>query len=83
MPIAMLRRRSSGSPRADRSAVAASVKAVKLATSPATIAKGRRGPPEALPAKTIGRTGRTHGLIAVTMPATKAMPTRTIPSQST
>jgi hypothetical protein len=38
MPIAMLRSRSSGRPRAERSAVAARVKIVKLATSPATIA---------------------------------------------
>jgi hypothetical protein len=49
------------------------VNAVKLATSPATIATGLRPPPVALPANTIGRTGRTHGEIAVTIPATNAI----------
>ena len=57
--------------------MAARVNAVKLTTSPATIANGRRSPPAAPPAKTIGSTGSTHGLIAVTIPATKAIPTRT------
>ena len=33
--------------------------------------------PEAPPARRIGRTGRTHGEIAVTIPATKAIPSRT------
>ena len=53
--IAMFRRRSSGRPRADRSAVAASVKAVNETTIPATIAYGRRELPPLPPARTTGR----------------------------
>lgn len=74
--MAIFRRRSPGSPSALKSAVAASVNAVKLTTSPATITRGRLAEPLVLPAKMIGRTGRTHGEIAVTMPATNAMPMR-------
>ena len=73
-PIATLRRRSSGSPSAERSAVATSVKSVKLQTSPATIAYGRLLSSLAPPANTIGSTGRTQGESAVTMPATNATP---------
>ena len=72
--IARFRRRSSGRPRAERSAAAVSVKTVKLTTSPAMMANGLRGPPVAPPASTIGSTGRTHGETAVTIPATKATP---------
>ena len=50
---------------------AVSVKTVKLRTSPAMIAYGRRRPPAAPPASRIGSTGRTHGEIAVTTPARK------------
>jgi hypothetical protein len=72
--MATFRRRSSGRPSAERSAVATRVKSVKLQTSPATIAYGRRRSPVAPPAKTMGSTGRTQGEIAVTMPATNATP---------
>ena len=80
--IAICRRRSWGSRSAERSAVAARVKAVKLATRPATMAYGRRASPLALPAKTIGSTGRTQGEIAVTIPATNAIATRTSTSSA-
>ena len=74
--IARLRRKSCGSPSCERSHDAKSVKTVKLTTTPATMRSGFR--PEAPPARRIGSTGSTHGEIAVTMPATKPMPRRTI-----
>ena len=74
-PIAMLRSRSSGRPSAESSAVAASVKAVKLATRPADDrVRPARISRRALPANTIGSTGSTQGEIAVTIPATKRDP---------
>src|SRR5262249_40419646 len=76
--IAMLRRRSCGRPSAERIAEAVSVKSVKLATSPAMIAYGRRLPPAAPPASTIGSTGRTHGETAVITPATNPISSRRI-----
>ena len=72
------RERCAGSPAAGRAgrgaSVANSVKTLKLATSPAMIRSGLR--PEAPPASRIGSTGRTHGEIAVTTPATKPMARR-------
>ena len=76
----MFRSRSSGNPSAMRSAEAESVKTVKLRTSPATIAYGRRPPPDAPPARTIGSTGSTHGETAVITPAKKLIPSRRITS---
>ena len=75
--IARLRSRSSGSPSAERIDAAASVNSVKLATSPAMIANGRRAVPLAPPASTIGSTGRMHGDTAVMTPARNPMPSRT------
>ena len=68
---------SSGRPSRRRSQTPNSVKAVKLAMSPAMIANGLRRPPVAPPAKTIGRTGSTHGEIAVMKPAARPIPIRT------
>src|SRR4051812_19366760 len=42
------------------------------------IAYGRRRPPLAPPARTMGRTGSTHGETAVITPARKAIPSRTV-----
>jgi hypothetical protein len=47
--------------------------AKKVRQSPAMIAWGRRPPPLALPAKTIGSTGYAHGEIAVIAPTRKAV----------
>ena len=71
--IAMSRSVSCGSPSAESSADADSVNTVKLTSSPATIAYGRRVPPAAPPASTIGSTGNTHGDTAVITPATNPM----------
>src|SRR5581483_5391124 len=49
----------------------------KQVARPATIANGRRRPPLAPPASTIGSTGRTQGEIAVIRPATNASATAT------
>jgi hypothetical protein len=46
---------------------------VKVVTSPATIAYGRRRPPVPPPARRIGSTGRMHGVRTVTRPATNAI----------
>src|SRR3954467_11208726 len=51
--------------------------AVKVVTSPAAMAYGRRLVP-ATPAKMIGRTGRMHGVKTVITPAANAIGTRTI-----
>src|SRR5262245_44548750 len=69
--------RSLGRPSRSRIQAAKSVKTPKLSANPATIASGRRRPPVADPASTIGRTGSTHGDTAVITPARKPMPTRT------
>src|SRR5262245_1244276 len=69
--------RSLGNPSRSRIQAAKSVKTAKLSANPATIANGRRRPPVADPASTIGRTGSTHGDTAVITPARKPMPTRT------
>ncbi len=68
----MFRSRSSGRWSAESSAVAVSVKIVKLTTSPATIAYGCRSFPVVPPARITGSTGSTHGESAVTIPATNA-----------
>src|SRR5215210_3171912 len=73
--IARSRRKSSGSPSASRSDAPATVKTVKLPTSPAMIPYGLR--PDAPPARRIGSTGRTHGEIAVIRPASTAIPMST------
>jgi hypothetical protein len=62
------------------SAEAESVKTVKLRTSPPMIAYGRRLPPEAPPARTIGSTGSTQGETAVMTPAKKLIPSRSTTS---
>ena len=80
--IATSRSVSCGSPSAERSAEAERVKTVKLTTSPATIAYGRRRPPAAPPASTIGSTGSTHGETAVITPATKPIPSSSSTSDS-
>ena len=54
----------------------ASRNAVKVVISPAAIAYGRRFVPVPPPAKTIGSTGRMHGVKAVMTPAAKAIGTR-------
>src|SRR5690348_519527 len=74
--IERLRRKSCGRWSWRSSHVAISVKVAKLTTSPAMIAYGLRRPPVAPPAKRIGSTGNTHGEIAVTMPAAKAIGSR-------
>ena len=74
----MLRSRSCGNPSAERIDAAASVKTVKLATSPPMIINGRRQPLAPAPAvSTIGRTGRMHGDTAVITPATSPTPIST------
>ena len=76
--IASVRRRSSGSPSALRSAAPASVKVVNETTRPAMIAYGRqRLSLAALPASRSGSTGSTQGESAVMTPARKAIPRRT------
>src|SRR4029450_4882358 len=72
--IARSRRKSSGRPSASSSDAPATVKIVKLPTSPRMITYGGR--PEAPPASRIGSTGRTQGEIAVMRPATNAIPSR-------
>src|SRR4051794_36207851 len=71
---ARFRSRSFGSPRRSRTHVAKSVKLVNPTTSPATIRSGLR--PLAPPASRIGRTGSTHGEIAVTIPARRPIQIR-------
>src|SRR5262249_37418355 len=71
------RRRSCGRPSRSSSHAPRSRTNEKLATSPPTIARGRRRPPLAEPARRIGSTGSTHGEIAVTTPATNPIPSRT------
>ena len=73
----MSRSRSSGRPSRLRSQTPNSVNAEKLTTRPATIANGFLRPPVAPPAKMIGRTGSTHGEMAVMNPAARPMPIRT------
>jgi hypothetical protein len=75
--IATFRSRSSGSPSFFSSQTPKSVNAVKLTISPAMIANGLRRLPVAPPAKMIGRTGSTHGEIAVMKPAARPMPIST------
>src|SRR5262249_38399009 len=71
-PIETSRSRSFGSPSASRIQLAKRIETKKQVASPAMIAYGRRRlPPTPLPS-TIGRTGKTHGEIAVISPATKA-----------
>ena len=53
------------------------IETTNIVTSPATIAYGRRRPPLAPPARTMGRTGSTHGETAVITPARNAIPSRT------
>ena len=66
-------------PSAARSAPAVSVNVVKLTTRPAMIANAPRRPsPAALPAKTIGSTGSTHGERAVITPAMNPIANRRI-----
>src|SRR5919109_2339919 len=67
---------SCGSPSESSSDDPMTVKTLKLPTSPRMIPYGRR--PEAPPASRMGRTGRTHGEIAVISPARKAIPSSTI-----
>src|ERR1700722_13725100 len=50
----------------------ATIAIVKVTASPRTIPSGRRRPPTALADSTAGRTGSTHGVIAVPAPATNA-----------
>lgn len=69
--IAMYRFTLSGSPSAEMTYARTTTEIVNVATRPTTIPSGRRRPPDAPPASTIGRTGRTHGETAVAAPATK------------
>ena len=81
--MAIVRSRSSGSPRALSSAAPASVNVVNETTRPATMAYGRRRSVlVALPARRIGSTGRTHGEIAVMTPARNATTRRTSTSEA-
>jgi len=50
----------------------ATIAIVNVAPRPSTMPSGRRRPPTALADRSAGRTGRTHGVIAVPAPATKA-----------
>ena len=70
--IAAIRRASGEMPSARTRAVSDSVKAVKLATKPASTPSGRALPPPTLPDSTMGRTGRMHGESTVTSPDRKA-----------
>ena len=53
------------------------IETTNVVSRPAMIANGRRRPPLAPPARTMGRTGSTHGEIAVITPARNAIPSRT------
>ena len=51
---------------------------VCVSVSPATMPSGRRRPPVPLADSSAGRTGSTHGVIAVAAPATNAKASRRI-----
>ena len=76
--IASVRVIPSASPTPSMTVASATIAIVKVTASPSTIPTGRRRrPPTALADSSAGRTGSTHGVIAVPAPATSAKPIRT------
>src|SRR5436305_2772777 len=80
--IASVRRKPPASPTPWTTEATPTTVRVNVVTSPTTTPSGRRRPPVAPAESSAGRTGRTHGDIAVPAPATSANPTRMITRHS-
>ena len=70
--IASVRAAPLASPTPLTSCASATIAIVNVTASPITIPSGRRRPPAALADSSAGRTGSTHGVIAVPAPAISA-----------